>query len=198
MRDKWYSDNRDLVKWSVLLHLAEICKADRTIQIACYNASNFGNIEIEGKQFAMPNEVISHFRNIAKISELTTNHNISIFDAEFNKCERGSYFEAAKNFIASFKEECCIVFLDPDTGLQPIRKANEKHVLDYELKSIWDALPIGWMLVFYQHKTNRNGLEWIKPKQKQFAKALGIQETLVKIASGGNVANDVVLFFSKK
>jgi hypothetical protein len=198
MRDKWYSDNRDLVKWSVLLHLSERCKADRIIQIACYNASDFEKIEIEGKQYAMPNEVISHFRNIGKISGLTTRDKITVFDAVFKKRDRNSYFEAAKNFIASFKEERCVVFLDPDTGLEPNANANEKHVLNSELKVIWDALPKHWMLVFYQHKTNRNGQKWIEPKQKQFANAICVHESSVKIATGKKVANDVAFFFSTK
>ena len=34
MRGKWYSDNRDLIKWSVLLLLARRAGADRIIQIA--------------------------------------------------------------------------------------------------------------------------------------------------------------------
>ena len=198
MRDQWYSDKRDLVKWSVLLLLAEKCEADRIIQIACYNASKFEEIEIDGKPVSIPTEVISHFRNIEKISELTTHPKITIFDAAFEQRDRNSYFEAAKNLMASFNKECCIVFLDPDTGLEPKGKADEKHVLEPELKVIWDALPKGWMLVFYQHQTNKNGQEWIEPKREQFANAIGIHESLAKKAYGPKVANDVVFFFSTK
>ncbi len=50
MRNKWYSDNRDLVKWSVLLLLAEGCGADRIIQIAYYKESPFQELEIDGHQ----------------------------------------------------------------------------------------------------------------------------------------------------
>ena len=198
MRDQWYSDKRDLVKWSVLLLLAKKCKANRIIQIACYNASDYGIIKINGKQHAMPEEVISHFRNIGKISGLTTHPKITIFDAAFEQRDRNSYFEAAKNLMASFNKECCIVFLDPDTGLEPKGKADEKHVRNSELQVIWDALPKDWMLVFYQHKTNKSSQKWIKPKQKQFAKAIGVPLPSAKIASGEKVANDVVFFFSIK
>ena len=113
MRDKWYSDKRDLVKWSVLLLLAKKRKADRIIQIACYNASDYGKIEIDGEQHAMPEEVISHFRNIGKISGLTTHPKITIFDAAFEQRDRDSYFAAAKKLIDSFNQERCVVFLDP-------------------------------------------------------------------------------------
>ena len=198
MRDQWSSDKRDLVKWSVLLLLAEKCKADRIIQIACYNASDYGKIKIDGEQHAMPEEVISHFRNIGKISGLTTHPKITIFDAAFEQRDRDSYFAAAKKLIDSFNQERCVVFLDPDTGLEPNRNTNEKHVRNSELQVVWDALPRGWILVFYQHKTNKSSQEWIKPKQKQFAKAIGIHESLAKKAYGPKVANDVVFFFSTK
>ena len=198
MRDQWYSDKRDLVKWSVLLLLAKKRKADRIIQIACYNASDYGKIEIDGEQHAMPEEVISHFRNIGKISGLTTHPEITVFDASFGKPDMDSYFAAAKKLIDSFNQERCIVFLDPDTGLEPKGKADEKHVLERDLKVIWDALPKGWMLVFYQHQTNKKGQEWIEPKREQFAKAIGIPVRTVKKAYGPKVANDVVFFFSTK
>ena len=42
MRDKWYSDNRDLIKWSVLLLLARRAGVDRIIEIALLNPSDFG------------------------------------------------------------------------------------------------------------------------------------------------------------
>ena len=195
MRDKWYSDNRDLIKWSVLLILAKRCKADRIIQIACYNASDYEEIEIDGEQHKMPGEVISHFRSINKISGLAAHPKITVFDAVFENRDRNSYFEAAKNFIVSFSKERCIIFLDPDTGLEPSGRADKTHILESELKEIWGSLPKGWMLVFYQHQTNKNGQEWIKPKQKQFANAIGVPVSSVKKASGKKVANDVVFFF---
>ena len=198
MRDQWYSDKRDLVKWSVLLLLAEKCNAVRIIQIACYNASKFEEIEIDGKPVSIPAEVISHFRSIGKISGLTTHPKITVFDASFGKPDRDSYFEAAKKLIDLFNQERCIVFLDPDTGLEPKGKADEKHVRNSELQVIWDALPKDWMLVFYQHKTNKSSQKWIEPKREQFAKAIGVPLPSAKIASGEKVANDVVFFFSIK
>jgi len=36
MRDKWYADNRDLVKWGVLLTLAERHAAKHILQVLYY------------------------------------------------------------------------------------------------------------------------------------------------------------------
>lgn len=198
MRDEWYSDKRDLVKWSVLLLLSARCKADRIIQVAYYNRSDFGEIEIAGERYPIPDEVISHFRRIGKVAGLTTRPRITVFDAAFEKRDRGSYLDAVRSLIASFSEERCIVFLDPDTGLEPNGTADQKHVLNRELHAIWEALPKEWLLVFYQHQTNRNGEPWIEPKRAQVAKAIGIPLASVRVASGPKVANDVVFFFATK
>jgi len=103
MRDKWYSDNRDLIKWSVLLLLARRHHAHRILQIAFYNASEFGNIEIDGHRHQIPDEVISHFRGIRNVSGLSQQPKISVFDSPFG--DRESYFRAVLSFIASFSQE---------------------------------------------------------------------------------------------
>jgi len=36
MRNRWYSDKRDLVKWSILIHLARMTAATRILQIAYF------------------------------------------------------------------------------------------------------------------------------------------------------------------
>jgi hypothetical protein len=36
VKDKWYGDNRDLVKWGVLLLLAKRYAAGRIVQVAYY------------------------------------------------------------------------------------------------------------------------------------------------------------------
>ena len=46
MKDIWYADNRDIIKWSVLLRLAEQYKAAQILQVAYYRPSRFATIEI--------------------------------------------------------------------------------------------------------------------------------------------------------
>ena len=79
MRDKWYGDKRDLVKWSVLLLLSEKFKAERILQIAYLRPSEFPKIEIDGKEEDIPPEVIAHFRNIHNIESLNTIIKITVF-----------------------------------------------------------------------------------------------------------------------
>ena len=62
MRDKWYGDKRDLIKWGVLLRLADHFDAMRILQLAYYRPSEFvGRLEIDGQECDIPGEVIAHF-----------------------------------------------------------------------------------------------------------------------------------------
>ena len=50
MRDKYYTDKRDLIKWGVLLHLAEEYSLQRIIQVAYLRKTEWGRLEIDGKE----------------------------------------------------------------------------------------------------------------------------------------------------
>jgi len=89
------------------------------------------------------------------------------------------------------------VFLDPDTGLEP-SKPDFKHTVESELAGIWSRMQKGDVLVFYQHRTNRNGTPWIKPKLSQFERALGLPPGMTKLARGPALASDVVFFYVQK
>ncbi len=195
MRNKWYSDNRDLVKWSILTHLARMASVARILQIAYFRHDDFEAIEIDGKQFEIPSEVKSHFRDIRRIEDLSSHVEINVFDAVFQN--REVYHLQARDFIKSFAKEKCIVFLDPDTGLEPAHP-NLTHVLEEEIRKIWVALKSGDVLVFYQHQTNRNGAPWIEPKRSQFERAIKAPNGSVKIAHGFKLARDVAFFYVKK
>jgi hypothetical protein len=97
----------------------------------------------------------------------------------------------------SFEQERCVVFLDPDNGLEP-QNAGLQHVLETEARSIWEAVKPHDFFVFYQHQTNYAGQPWIEPKRLQLAGALGVPQQSLKIASGPAIARDVVLYYIQR
>lgn len=195
MKNKWYSDNRDLVKWSILIHLAKLTSASKILQIAYFRHDKFDPVEIDGEPFEIPTEVTSHFRDIHKIEGLSSQIGIHVFDMVFEN--RDEYLLQASSFMKSFANERCIVFLDPDTGLEPAHP-DLTHVLEKEIKRIWATLKIDDILVFYQHQTNRNGKPWIEPKRSQLEMVIEAPVGSVKIAHGMRLAHDVVFFYVKK
>jgi len=195
MRNRWYSDNRDLVKWSILTHLARMTAATRILQIAYFRHDTFAGIEIDAEPFEISSELKAHFRDIRRIKDLSSPVKISIFDMVFEN--RDEYLDQATNFITSFADEQCIVFLDPDTGLEPAHP-NLNHVLEEEIEKFWATLKSGDVLVFYQHQTNRNGAPWMELKRRQFERAIKAPEGTVKIAHGLKLARDVAFFYVRK
>jgi hypothetical protein len=195
MRDIWYADNRDLVKWGILFRLANRFEAARILQIVYYRPSAFGQIEIEGQAFDIPPEVIAHFRNVRAVGSIDSKIRVAVFDPLFQ--DRQTYLQAVLALLPAYGRERCLVFLDPDTGLEPQTPSLE-HVLGTEVSAIWTSMKPGDVLVFYQHQTNRAGQPWIPQKQAQLAEALSVPQPSIKIARGEAIARDVVFFFLQK
>ena len=197
MRDKWYSDNRDLVKWGVLLQLTKLHKIATILQVAYYRSTPWDqkSIEIDGHAYPLPTEVIHHFRNINHIATLTSNAHVMVLDDTFG--DRDEYVQRVRMAIRKLPRPA-IVFLDPDIGLQPRGKPGLEHVLETELREIWRALRRGDVLAFYQHQTNRAGQPWVPEKQAQFEKVIGLEPGGSKLAQGKEIARDVAFFFSQR
>ena len=81
MRDKWYSDNRDLLKWGVLLTLAERYAAKHILQVLYYRPTDWAGIELDGEQVPLPPAVIQHFRRVAAASAIQSSAAIDVFGA---------------------------------------------------------------------------------------------------------------------
>jgi hypothetical protein len=195
MKDLWYADNRDLVKWSVLLTLADRLRLRHILQVLYHRPTEWASIEIDGETVAIPTAVIAHFRQVGAISAIKGPCPVEVVSGPFT--DRGAYHRNLVDRIRSRSQTPGIVFLDPDNGLQP-RKASLKHVLDSELAEVWHELDPGDVLALYQHQTNRNGRQWIEPKKQQFETAIGIPLGSARLAQAEKIARDVVFFYVQK
>ncbi len=196
MKDQYFGDNRDLVKWSTLLHLADMFGAASILQIAYCRPTSWGRIKVGEDHIEIRPEVLTHFRDIRNAKAICSRAKIRVFDMAFT-IDRDAYHAAALQFIAERRSERCIVFLDPDTGLEP-GDCRLEHVSEREVAEIWVSLQHGDVLALYQHQTNRSGRPWIEPKRQQLALAIGAKSDRVCIARGADIARDVVLFFCQK
>jgi hypothetical protein len=103
MQNKYYADHRDLIKWSVLVRLAEQYGLSRIIQIAYLRPSNFGMIDIAGQLIEVPPQVRKHFRDIKNIEALKQDIPIDVFDLIFD--DRRAYNDALTQYLAEFRFE---------------------------------------------------------------------------------------------
>lgn len=195
MRDLYYADNRDLVKWGILVELAARYESKHILQVLYYRPTEWADIEVDGQLVALPEIVLKHFRDAAAICGLQCGAQVEVLADLFK--DREAYVEIVKSRLRERRKAPGIVFLDPDTGLEP-RSPGPEHVLESELAAIWLGMSEGDLLVFYQHQTNRNGEPWIQRKKMQFEQALGLQAKEVGIAKAPKIASDVAFFFAQK
>jgi len=198
MRNQWYGDNRDLVKWGVLLELAGRYRARHILQVLYLRPSTWERLEIDGVKVELAAAVVQHFRQVTSVSAIQCPAEVEVVSENFG--DRREYLQIVLQRIRKRPEAKLpgIVFLDPDTGLEPPGKARPEHVLESELQKVWQALRPGDVLVLYQHQTNRNGTPWAKPKKKQFEGALGIRKGSARLAQPDRIAPDVAFFFIEK
>ena len=71
MREEWYGDPRDLVKWGTLVHLARYDSIRTIIQVAFFRVSERPQLESDGHKWRVADEVWRHFRDLGSIRQLT-------------------------------------------------------------------------------------------------------------------------------
>lgn len=197
LRDQWYGDSYDLIKWGILVRLSECFGATRILQIAYLRPTLWPSLQIDGEQFTLPESVVEHFRGVRKIETLEcAGRSLRVEVLSSLITERNAYLREIHTAIEAKPEDRTTVFLDPDTGLEPAHPTLD-HVLEDEVRAIWEAMHLNDVLVLYQHRTNRAGAPWIEPKRRQTEQALGIPIGSLKTATG-SAPNDVALFYCQK
>jgi len=173
MRNQWYADGRDLIKWGVLLHLAESWNLKRIVQVAYLRPdTSLPTLECKAKTIQVSDLVLSHFRDIRDIRRLAKSSGLDIGVIE-TPYEPNSRTDYSLKVIEQYRNEIkkpTAVFLDPDTGIAE-RNAKPEHVTSAEVSSIWNALAPSHWLILYQH-SNRHK-EWLSNKRDEFSRAIG-------------------------
>ena len=206
MRDWWYGDKRDLVKWGTLVAVAREHSIGTVLQVAFYRPDRSGyHLSRGGRLEPLPPEVIRHFRDLNLVQSLAEMAclNVEIFNDNF---QWSSSFKTKEDFRrAYFREvtkriclhpEPILVFLDPDTGIAPA-SYDYKHVTPAEIRSTYDGMRQGDILVFYQHARRGDG-SWQNTTHYEFSKAVGMRSDQVEIVTCDKIAKDVAFFVVPK
>ncbi len=152
MRDKYYSDDRDLVKWATLAHIASEYGLQTILQVPYWRPEKVHpHFSFMGKRVAVSKKVWAFFRNIHSITELGPEIGVSIavVDTEFKPNHRDTYVSEVKTKIQHARRPLAL-FLDPDTGLQP-KKCCPEHTAIMEIQALWPVLKPREWLILYQH-----------------------------------------------
>lgn len=195
MRDRWYGDNRDVVKWSTLVHLARREAVPAILYVAMYRADAApAPLTTAHGKVAPPSEVLRHFRDLDDVQRLAgaTGLEIQVLKDPFT--DRTAYFGRVCDRVRAPRREPLLVLLDPDIGLAPDTPGPE-HVTSAEVAAVFDALRPGDILVCYQHA--RRQKDWRGRARRAFANAPGLPSFDVEVLQS-ELARDVLMLAVKK
>ncbi|MGD8726799.1 MAG: hypothetical protein PVH40_04090 [Gemmatimonadales bacterium] len=194
MRESWYGDNRDLVKWGLLVALAREAGARLIVQVAYLTASQFPFISLGNREVAVDRAVWRHFRRLQSVVALgnAVGLNVSIFERPFLHADRRDYHQELVSALDAVTERK-VVLLDPDTGLSP-KHPSAAHVRDDEVSQVWHSLVKRDVLVLYQHQYRST--QWIDESGRRFRAACG--GCRYELATARKVAHDVAFHVAHK
>lgn len=173
MRDLYYGDRRDRVKWGALAHLAERHGLETIIQVAYLRKAKGEDkvLQTDGGPEPIAEAVWRHFSDLRGVRRLAAplGKRVEVVDSAFDASERASYIERALAQVRTLPPPR-LLFLDPDTGIEP-QAAKAEHVLAAELQQFWKLLNAGEVLALYQHAGRTSG--WLEVARAKVAPALG-------------------------
>ena len=195
MRDQWYGDNRDLVKWSALVYLARREAVSAILHVAMYRPGSApAPLATAHGKVHPPSEVFRHFRDLDDIQRRGVATGLAIEVVKEPFTDRTAYFGRVCERVRAPRGGSLLVLLDPDVGLAPEIHGPE-HVTSTEVAAVFAALRPGDLLVCYQHA--RRQKDWRGRARRAFANAPGMPSFEVEVLQS-EVARDVLLLAVKK
>lgn len=205
MRNEWYGDKKEVVKWASLLYLAQREGIEHIFYIVMRTDTqqDYPKIkDLNGNAVLGQRDVVEQVANffdrhkdLIRIEELGKKHNIHIevWLKRFEHVNRASYFaEVCRKMRVS--EPRSVWFFDPDTGIEPNR-ADGTHIKKQELRDAFAALKSGDFLACYQHNTRRG--DWRGCAHKKLARALCKKVSEVKMFKSGYSTEAIILAVRK-
>ena len=194
MRDRWYGDDRDVVKWSALVHLARREVVSDILHVAMYRTDpSPAPLATARGRADLPNEVLRHFRNLDHMQRLAAATGLGIEVVKEPFVDRAAYFSRVCTRVQAHHGSV-LVFLDPDIGLAP-EVPGPEHVASAEVAAVFESLRPGDLLVCYQHA--RRQKDWRGRARRAFANAPGLPSFDVEVLRS-ELARDVLLLAVKK
>jgi hypothetical protein len=156
MRKQWFGDSRDYVKWNVIYEEAS------ANAIVCYLAMARPD-EIRGRINATVKAFFEKYKDLGLPQELFDGRFRSLL-TNYETGQNTKYFDEAERIVRLAQcEGAIVIFVDPDTGVQPRKgKATDKHIGLSDLQRLVGLLRHNDKLILYQHSPRNRTDGWIQ------------------------------------
>ena len=193
MKALYFGDHQDLPKWGILAHLLEKKKLKEVCHVAFYRDDGLPKIRIvesgtPDSTTEIDEGVWSFFRDVESLGNNGNCFPIRHYLESFEHRERQSYVDGAIEWLGDGEKR--IVFLDPDTGIEPSSGLKPEHLQEGEVKQFWDLIESGEILAIYQHSPRRGKEGWITKRRHQLARVLGVGVEQVCFAHGERLRDE--------
>lgn len=197
MRDLYYADQRDLVKWAVLVHIAHLHGLRSIIQVPYWRAGRGYHFTFGGVKFPINKEVWNFFRDMRQIVRLGEKCGVSIevIMEPFNHQDRDGYSDLVSRHLQKCNKRPALLFLDPDTGLTP-QRCSPAHVIPKDIKNAWSGLRPNEFLVIYQHAPRQYQPDRYDNSRKRLSEIC--DHASVDVACSDEIGKDVVFLCIQK
>ena len=171
MKNRYFGDNRDLFKYDLIYQIIRAVLVNHFTVIPMLTGNDDkGHGEKRDRDKARAGKenrdlmsfldecVAEGRRDIKQLESFFKNQcvKMKVYQKGFSHQQRGDYFKQAENELLPKS----LVLVDPDTGLE-VKRSGEKHVLYSEVKSLYEHMDKGSILMIYQHFPRANHPEYL-------------------------------------
>jgi hypothetical protein len=186
MRDQFYGDRKDVLKWTLALQAAT---EEKNILYVVMYRPNKGS---HGKDFRPVGggtpDVVRFFdserekfrsgaRRVMEVHALAPGR-IDLICETYEHRDRRDYFEGVRSRLAERNvDKNFLILFDPDNGIAGA-SAKSTHVCPEQITAVWSAMRSGDVLLVYQHQFRDR--EWRSKRHSVLASAIQLPEERVK------------------
>lgn len=186
MKTKWFGDQRDYVKWSYIHQHARDNTQVLYVPMLTDTPDLYPSIPPQIRDF------FSRKKHLAQFGELFPGR-FQMIEGQYSAATAAEYFDLVHHNIRQLKTSGPIViFLDPDTGIQPLTRFDSKHVRLEDMRKIWHPLSHGDALIVYQHAYRKIG--WRQQVTSRLKEERAFADADIQSFCNADVAKDVCFF----
>jgi len=211
MKNQYFGDIRDLFKYDLIQNIVTQSEIlERCIWVPMLTANDassdgerrtrpkagWDNLELNafiGSYTEGRNERnIAHLRTVRFFREpgflvFSVQNSGHLPLPDFDQSSRQSYFRKLNRALGPNS----LVFLDPDTGIEPRSGSSERHILLAEIAGLCSSMDAGSVLMVYQHHDRKQRLAFFRDVTQRISQACDIEPLYVS-------DNHIAFFFLPK